>query len=75
MESLRSLVCTVLEIDPNTSGEVSRSTHGEWTSIKQIQIIISLEDAYDVTFSGEEMAAGTSVSQLREMLAGKGVAV
>jgi acyl carrier protein len=75
MSTLESLVCTVLEIDPATRGEIGQSTHGEWTSIKQVQIMITLEDTYDVTFTGEEMAAGTSVTRLREMLAGKGVAV
>ncbi len=75
METLESLVYTVLEIDPNTTGEVSQATHGEWTSVKQIQIIITLEDAYDVVFSGEEMAEGTSISRLREMLANKGAAI
>jgi acyl carrier protein len=75
METLESLVYTVLEIDPNTTGEVSQATHGEWTSVKQIQIIITLEDAYDVVFSGEEMVAGTSISRLREMLASKGAPI
>ena len=75
MQTLEALVCSILEIDPNTTGEVGRATHGEWTSLKQIQIIVTLEEAYDVLFSGEEMAAGTSVSTLRQLLAGKGVAV
>ncbi|WP_034591759.1 phosphopantetheine-binding protein [Hamadaea tsunoensis] len=74
MPTLEKIVCDVLEIDPATQGEISHTTHGEWTSIKQVQIMISLEDAYDVTFTGDEMASGTSVARLREMLAGKGVA-
>lgn len=73
MSTLEKIVCDVLEIDPATQGDISPATHGEWTSIKQVQIMITLEDAYDVTFTGEEMAAGTSVARLREMLAGKGV--
>jgi acyl carrier protein len=73
VETLESLVYAVLELDPNTSGEVSQVTHGEWTSIKQVQIVITLEDAYDVTFTGEEMATGTSISRLRDMLSSKGV--
>jgi acyl carrier protein len=75
VETMESLVFSVLEIDPDTTGDVSQATHGEWTSIKQIQIIVTLEDAYDVVFSGEEMAEGTSVSRLRAMLASKGVPI
>jgi acyl carrier protein len=75
MTSLESLVCTVLEIDPDTPGEVSRATHGEWTSIKQVQIMVIIEETYDVEFSGAEMATGTSTSRLRDLLAAKGVTV
>jgi acyl carrier protein len=75
VQTLDALVCTILEIDPDTTGEVGQATHGEWTSLKQIQIMVTLEEAYDILFSGEEMAAGTSVSKLRQLLASKGVAV
>lgn len=75
MSTLESMICGVLEIDPGTTGEISQATHGEWTSVRQIQIIVTLEDTYGVEFTGEEMATGTSVSQLRQLLASKGVTV
>jgi acyl carrier protein len=75
LDTVDTIVRGVLDLGPDEPpGEISQATHEQWTSIKHVQIIISLEDAFDVTFSHEEMASVDSVGRLREVLAEKGVA-
>jgi acyl carrier protein len=45
----------VLEIDPPESVLV-RETCPEWDSLKHVQIVFALEDAFGVAFSLEELA-------------------
>ena len=74
MASLDTIVCKVLELTPDECDDaVGWATHPEWTSIKHVELIITIEDDLGVSFSGDEMAAASSVGALRALLAGKGV--
>lgn len=74
MATLRTIVCKVLELAPDEYGDaVGWATHPQWTSIKHVELIITIEDDFGVSFSGDEMASASSVGALRALLAGKGV--
>ncbi|MCX4783064.1 acyl carrier protein [Streptomyces sp. NBC_01264] len=45
-----------------------------WDSLKQMQLIVTLEEHYKVTFSRQDLRAMKSVGAVREVLLSKGVA-
>ncbi|MFD9790931.1 acyl carrier protein [Streptomyces sp. NPDC059070] len=73
---LEDVVSDVLQIP---RGEVDDSLgpvrDGRWTSLKQMQLIITLEGTYATSFSRQEVRAMKSVGAMREVLLGKGIAV
>jgi acyl carrier protein len=75
MATLETIVGKVLSLpSADCDDAVSWATHTQWTSIKHVELIITIEDEFGVSFSGDEMAQASSVGVLREMLADKGVA-
>ena len=47
----------------------------EWDSFNHINLIVGLEDAFDISFSTEEMASMANVGDLVTLLQGKGMDV
>jgi acyl carrier protein len=76
MNKLRQIVADVLLVAPE---EVRASTSfrdfPQWDSAAHIDIILSLEDEYGVTFTPEEMISMASVGALGELLRNKGVPI
>ncbi|MCG5216562.1 acyl carrier protein [Streptosporangium sp. KLBMP 9127] len=68
------IVAEVLETD---AGEVvddaTPATLGGWTSLRHVQLVVTLEEAYGLSFSREEIRSFKSVGHIREILARKGV--
>jgi acyl carrier protein len=72
--TLNTLLSEILEIEvAEITDQLSRSTHQEWTSLRHVQLITTLEEFTNVSFTSREMAAIDSVRQLRDMLMAKGV--
>ncbi len=70
------LVCSVLEIEPSElSDQSSQATLGSWSSLAHINLITTLEEAYGVTFTTQEIVAIKSVGNVRSLLRAKGAAV
>ncbi len=44
---------------------------GFWDSLKKVEIIIALEDEFDITFTQEEIAGMKTISNINDCLAGK----
>lgn len=57
------------ECDKNSSVD----TVGEWDSMKQLQLVIALESAYDVSFTDEEVTEMLSYELIKLTLAEHGV--
>jgi acyl carrier protein len=76
MNKLRQIVADVLLVSPE---EVRASTSfrdfPQWDSAAHIDIILSLEEAYGVAFTPEEMTSMASVGGLGELLRNKGVPI
>ena len=74
-ERLKAVVAAMLEIDPAAVGpETSTDTVAQWDSIHHMNLIIAIEEAFEITVPDEEVALITSYPILRavveEQLAG-----
>lgn len=73
MTPLDDLVCTVLGLAPtDLDDELSRTDTPGWTSMKHIELMVTLEERYSVSFTSREMAAVRTLGHLRELLGAKG---
>ncbi|MEK8173436.1 hypothetical protein NKH77_44520 [Streptomyces sp. M19] len=74
MDPVDELVCSVLELSPpDLAGGLERTTHPSWTSLRHIQLMVSLEERFSVAFTSREMASVVSLRQLKELVVSKGV--
>lgn len=72
---LNELVAAVLAV-PVTSvtDEDGPATLPEWTSLRHLELVVTLEEAYGVSFAFEEVRSVPTVGALRAVLATKGCA-
>lgn len=76
MTAFADLVAGVLEVDPaEVTDDASPDTLASWTSMRHIQLIVTLEEAYRLSFSYEEIRDIRTIRGLRHVLSGKGVAL
>lgn len=60
-EKLRQVVGAVLEIDPAGVGpETSTDTVAGWDSLKQMRLVIAIEEAFGITIPDEDVVTMTS---------------
>jgi acyl carrier protein len=75
MTRLNVLVAEVLDVAPtNVTDEDGPATLPEWTSLRHLELVVTIEEAYGISFAFEEVRAVPNVGALREVLAAKGVA-
>jgi len=71
--TLREIIANVLDVSP---GEIHESgsprDFPQWDSAAHIDIVLSVEAAYAVTFTPEEMLEALSVAALADLLRKKG---
>lgn len=75
-ESMRLLdiVAEVLEVDPAAlTDDDGPATLPEWTSLRHLQLVVTLEEIYQVSFAYEEVKWMPSIGGLRTVLRSKGV--
>ncbi len=53
--------------------ELSKKDVGTWDSLKQMDLVVSLEREYDVSLDIMEIVAMTSVKMIMEVLKSKGI--
>jgi acyl carrier protein len=53
----------------------SQDTDGDWTSMKNVALLVAIEDAYKVRFSNAELTALRSLADIRAALDRKGALV
>ena len=74
-QQLDALIATVLEIPPAAiTAETKQGETPSWTSMRHLELVVSLEEAYGVSFSTEEIVAMSTVERIRSTLAAKGIA-
>jgi acyl carrier protein len=70
------LVAGVLEVDPadvtDPAGQESLPT---WTSLRHLQLVVTIEEAYGLSFTYKEIRDVRTIGQLRDVLRCRGVGV
>ncbi|MFX0595307.1 acyl carrier protein [Melissospora conviva] len=73
---LTDLVATVLQVDPATvTDHTDRANQGAWTSMRHLQLVVAIEEAYGTSFTRREIRSLASVADIRRVLEDKGVSV
>ncbi|MDZ5443043.1 acyl carrier protein [Micromonospora sp. 4G57] len=71
--TLSEVVAGVLEVDPaEVTDESGPQTIGTWTSLRHLQLVVTLEEVYGLSFAFEEIRDVRSVGELRTVLRAKG---
>lgn len=72
---LVQLVATVLDMPADEIGpDTGPATAGRWVSLRHLQIIAAVEDAYGVSFTPREIRGIRSMGDLREFLRSRDIA-
>ena len=61
---IRRIVATVLAVQLPPTAALSREAEPKWDSLKHVQIIFTLEDAFDIRFDEDEMPKLTTLAAL-----------
>jgi acyl carrier protein len=76
MMVLEELVAEVLEVDPSALDDTTSPTSlDRWDSLAHVVLITTVEEAYDVILSTDEMRQAKSLGELRRILQSKGALV
>ena len=68
-ERLRSVMGAMLELDPGTIGpETSTDTVAGWDSVRHMNLIIAIEQAFDITIPDEDVVSMTSYPIIRAVI-------
>jgi acyl carrier protein len=71
--SLEDLVGEVLAVDPGELTDDSGPlTMEAWSSLKHLELVVALEEAFGVSLSRADIVAMRSMADIRAMLVGKG---
>jgi acyl carrier protein len=74
-DRVRELVATTLVVDVDEIGDdTSQQTHGRWTSLHHMMLLVVLEEQFGVQFSMQEMSSMTSVPAIVTVLKDRGAA-
>lgn len=74
--ALRGVLATALAVAPFEIGDdASMDTIEVWDSLKQLQIVLALESAFDISLGEEEAMEITSLDSIREAIGKHGVTV
>ena len=68
-DRLKAVMAAVLGIDVATIGRsTSAQTVASWDSLRQVQLVVTLEEEFGVTFAGERIAELNNWLAIREAL-------
>jgi acyl carrier protein len=74
-ERLRHVLAVVLEMpEAQIDEQLTAEQTSNWDSMRHLNLIMALEDAFGVTFASEELAELTSYRAIAEALARRGAA-
>jgi acyl carrier protein len=71
--ALVEIVAAVLGVDPGElTDEDGPATIGAWTSRKQIELLVTLEEFYGLDLGQQEVLGAPTIGALREVLRARG---
>ena len=69
-EQVLNIISSFVGISPDDLKKCIES-EGVWDSIQKVEIVIALEDEFDITFTQEEIAEINTISQIINKIQGK----
>ena len=70
------IVAEVLEVDPTeVVDSAGPDTLATWTSLRHLELVVTIEEAYGLSLSYQEIRRLRSIGQLRQVLRTKGIRV
>lgn len=74
--NLEEVVAGVLkQSSDSVTDETSPKTVSAWDSLRHIELVMTVEEAFGVSFPPAEVMTMTSVGEIRQLLQQKGIAV
>jgi acyl carrier protein len=74
MNAIRTLIADTLRMPPESvTGETAMMNTEAWDSLKHMELILGVEQSFDLMLDGDEIAQMTSVSAIEEVLRAKGM--
>ena len=68
-ESVKSVMAEVFEIDEVTiQDDASQKTVSEWDSLQHLNLMVELEDKFDVSFEPEEIGDMSTLAKIVETI-------
>jgi acyl carrier protein len=68
-QRLREVMGAVFGIDPTTiAGDASSATIAEWDSVRHLQLMLALEEEFNVQFEADELVSLRSVQLIDQRL-------
>jgi acyl carrier protein len=75
-DKLKTIIANIFEIDFNNVNEsTSQDTISNWDSIHHLNLIVSLEESFNITFTDEETVDLTSFKTIKKILKEKGISL
>ncbi|HUA28994.1 MAG TPA: acyl carrier protein [Streptosporangiaceae bacterium] len=75
VNSLRSVVAGVFEVAAEEiTDDLGPATFGRWGSLQHIQLVAAVEQAYGIHLSPREIRSFSTVAELNDIVASKGIA-
>jgi len=75
-DEFADIVAGVLEVDPaRVTDSAGPATLASWTSLRHLQLVVTLEEAYGLSLSYLEIRDLKSIGSVRDVLRAKGAAV
>jgi len=65
-DSIIAIIGEILEIQAN--GQTSQDNSEQWNSLQHLNIIVALEDVFDVSFEPEDIAKMKSVQEIEKII-------
>jgi acyl carrier protein len=73
-DRLQALVAEILDIERVVTDDTGPETEPTWDSLAQLEILITVEEAFGVKFTAEEIADARSVGYIRQLIGERGSA-
>lgn len=74
IESLRKVMAENFGLDSNSINEFSNMENTEhWDSLKHMDLMMSIEEAFGVTFTADEIVSMTNFKKIQQVLNNKGI--
>lgn len=67
-ETINEIIVEILELDADNEEQMDREKNAEWDSIKHLEIIMAVEEEFDIRFSSVEVTKIKNVIDLHSMV-------